>query len=156
MGGEFGGAGFIIGTEDSVAFETVRERGSSEWSDSGERSAQRRVAKRFRVLPSPRLRSARPFRLPAASARSLSRFSSRSRISFSRWFRAAAPRIFLWLPGTNFMALSASSSESGFGSKVSLSEGGEEPFDAVRCLLGSSFRLFMRGFALVALLKIDG
>lgn len=87
IGGDFGGGGrgLIMGTEDSAAFETVRERGSSEWSDSGESLAQSVFrCKSLDIIPSPRLRSARPFRLPAASARSLSRFSSRSRISFSR------------------------------------------------------------------------
>lgn len=94
-------------------------------------------------IPSPRRRSARPFLLPAASARSLSRFSSRSRISFSRWFLAAAPRIFLWLPAGAFVLWPASSSESAFGRRVLLSEGRDEESEPVRCLLVSSLRLIL-------------
>lgn len=67
--------------------EVVRERGSSEGSDS-ERGAAELALGTWRretsKVPFSRRRSARPFRLPAASARSLSRLSSRSRSSLFR------------------------------------------------------------------------
>jgi hypothetical protein len=60
-------------------------------------------------IPSPFLRSARPFRLFAASLRSLSR--SFSRCSFWCWLRAAAPRGFCF--GAEALVLSSSDSTTG-------------------------------------------
>lgn len=83
------------------------------------------------IIPSPFRRSARPFRLLAASARSRSR--SLSRCSFSRWLRAAAPRGFCL--GAAFLELSSSDSKTG------------EPLgdlDPVRCRLTSIVTLAIR------------
>ena len=77
----------------------------------------------------PRLRSDRAARLPAASARSLSRCS---RCSFSRWLRAAAPRIFFGLWSLSFRAARASSEdEAGTGFALSV-EGEDEECESVR------------------------
>lgn len=130
----------------SPSFDGVLwERGSSEGSESVKKSVSRTgldLSHKFVWnLPSPRRRSARPFRRPAASARSFSRFSSRSRFSLSRRFLAAAPRIFLRLCPTTFSALSSSSSESPIGESVFLSESEVEESEPVRCLLLSSLGL---------------
>lgn len=90
------------------------------------------------VLPSPRRFSARPFLLPAASTRSFSRFSSCSRSSFLRWFRAAAPRIF-FADGENVALASSMSPSSSWGAPLSFDDA-DDP-DLVRCRLLSSFPL---------------
>ena len=92
-------------------------------------------------MPSPRRRSARPFRRPAASARSLSRFSSRSRSSLFRWFLAAAPRIFLYPPSPDFAPASPSSSELRSCGGVLPFDGEDEEPEPVRCRFVSSVRL---------------
>ena len=66
-------------------FDVVRDKGSSEGSESiDDESIEVIPLGRFICLPSPRRRSERTFRLPAASAFSCSRLSSRSRSSFAR------------------------------------------------------------------------
>lgn len=88
-------------------------------------------------LPSPLRRSDRALRRPAASVRSRSRAASRSRSSFSRWFRAAAPLIFFALPLVT--ALAAFSSSDCNWTSASFSEG---ELERVRCRLADLSLLY--------------